>query len=201
MAIELNLPSGGTAYNPKVSFPEPGTEVVFGIVSVDVEDQTDFRTGEVLISEYNGKPKTQVVVTIVVKNEGALTSAGKDDAGTLQYKPLEVGEVAELVYRGHNRYDPDHKDHKTWGWATDQIGKVNVGDIGRAYFERTAAGAGSVPKKIIQTELRPAKPEEAAFVKQCEDAYYAKQATPKIEVASSSAAPSYASSGPDLDAF
>lgn len=171
------------AITPSLKLATIGDKVDFAVINEDVVPAYVFGT-KTQATTQSGKPKTQDKVTVLVIRGTALiadTDAdGKvvvDGAGNPVLRQVREGDIGTIFFEGQNRWDPDldkTRDKgapKSWSAAKEDVGGLNVGDVGRWLYERDVQGQGAQPRKVRIVQLRRPKPEEQARTTRCEELY------------------------------
>lgn len=171
------------AITPSIKLATIGDKVDFAVINEEVVPAYVYGT-KTQAQTQSGKPKTQDKVTVLIIRGTALiadTDAdGKivvDGAGGAVMRQVREGDVGTIFFEGQNRWDPDldktrdKNAPKSWSAAKEDVGGLNVGDVGRWLYERDVQGAGAQPRKIRIVQLRRPKPEEQARLAECERLY------------------------------
>ena len=120
---------------------------------------------------------------LVIKGTGLITDTddeGKavtDADGNAVVRQVREGDIGAIYFEGQSRYDPDidkprpKGGPKSWSAAKEDVGGLNVGDVGRWIYESDMPGQGAQPRKVRKVQLRRPKPEEQARTTRCEDLY------------------------------
>lgn len=169
---------------PSITLPTIGDKLDFAVVNEEIVPSYIFGTKTQDVSKVSGKPKTQDLVTVLVIKGTALIAdtdaEGKiinDAQSNKVLRQVREGDVGAIYFEGQSRYDPDvdkTRDKgaaKSWSAAKEDVGGLNVGDVGRWSYEGDVQGQGAQPRKVRKVQLRRAKPEEAARTAQCEALY------------------------------
>lgn len=168
--IPLN-PGGGESRRPApLALTEPGQYIDFAVINEEKAPAYVYGTNERALTK-DGKPKTKDILTVlVVRGTGMV---GKRD----ERRVVQGGDIATIHIEGQDRWDPDadkakDKDaFKSWSGAKEDHGQLNVGDVGRWWFEGTRQGKGAEPRKIRLFKLRGHKPEELEQTERCRTLY------------------------------
>lgn len=167
MTIPINSGGGESRRPPAVSLRNIGDHVDFAVVNEEKAPAYVFGTNERALTK-DGKPKTKDVLTVVIiAGTGVITQDRVD-------RPVLAGETASIHIEGQTRWDPDADkakaagDFKSWSGAKEDLGQLQVGDVGRWRFDSTLQGKGAEPRKLRLFKLRRPKPEEAERTALCE---------------------------------
>ena len=167
----MPIPLGNTVQTlPSLKFVEPGEIAKFVVIDIDEKVPfTEWNTGEQ--KTYDGKPLYQVMLTVrILPDTTAQVGTGKGDNAVR--RPATPGEIVNLYIASHNKYDPSDPTHRTYAVAQKERGRIAVGDLGGARFERKQQGRGSDPKHIMAYAFRaPANAEELALRQEAEAEY------------------------------
>lgn len=182
MPIPLGTDKGPIV--PSITLPTIGDKLDFAVINEEVVPAYIFGTKTQDTSKVSGKPKTQDKVTVLVIKGTALiadTDAdGKivnDAQGNKVLRQVREGDIGVIFFEGQSRYDPDvdkaraKGEAKSWSAAKEDVGGLNVGDVGRWSYESDVQGQGAQPRKVRKVMLRRAKPEEQSRTTQCEALY------------------------------
>lgn len=144
----------------------------------------DFDTGQVVLNERTGNPKTQYLLLCLVM-EGTTAKVGKNR----QYRDAEVGEVVAMWVGGLDKYNSDNA--KCFDDVRKAHGAINVGDVVKRAFVREQAPSN--PKynatKINEFGLRRAKEGEESAVADAEREYTARQQPTQLASAPAAGVP------------
>lgn len=165
----IPISSGGSESRrpPAISLKEKGQYVDFAVVNEEKAPAYVYGTKEVAQTK-DGKPKTKDVVTVVVIQGTGTLKDGETD------RTVQPGDVATIHIEGQTRWSPDEDktrqkgEFKSWSGAKEDLGQLEVGDVGRWFFENEVQGKGTQPRKVRTFKLRRAKPEETERTQRCE---------------------------------
>lgn len=168
---------------PSIKLATIGDKVDFAVINEEVVPAYVFNT-KTQATTQSGKPKTQDKVTVLVIRGTALIATtdadGKivnGDDGKPVMRQVREGDMGVIFFEGQNRWDPDldkTRDKgtpKSWSAAKEDVGGLNVGDVGRWIYERDVQGKGEQPRKVRIVQLRRPKAEEQARLDQCVELY------------------------------
>lgn len=170
MGTPINSGTGETRRPPAISLRDIGQYVDFAVVNEEKAPAYVYGSNEVAATK-DGKPKTKDVVTVVVVQGNATIKV--DDVE----RTVQPDDVASIHIESFMRWDPDldkargKGEFKSWSGAKEDLGQLEVGTVGRWYFEAEVPGKGANPRKLRLFKLRPSKPEEHARTQRCEQLY------------------------------
>jgi len=171
MGIPINSGSGESRRPPALSLTEIGQYVDFAVVNEEKAPAYVYGTNERAVTK-DGKPKTKDVVTVVV-----IQGTGQIREGD-GYRTVVAGDVGTIHIEGQMRWDPDldktrdKGGFKSWSGAKEELGQLEVGTVGRWFYEADQPGKGVQARKLRLFKLRQAKPEEHERTAQCEQLYH-----------------------------
>lgn len=169
MGIPLR-PNTETRRPPALSLREKGQYIDFAVVNEEKAPAYVYGTNERAVTK-SGNPKTKDVVTVVVIQGTGVITEDKVD------RPVQAGDVATIHIEGQSRWDPDFDKtrdkggFKSWSGAKEDLGQLEVGTVGRWFFEGELQGKGAQPRKLRLFKLRQPKPEEHDRTQRCEQLY------------------------------
>lgn len=157
---------------------------------------------------YEGRPKYQDVITLLVTNAQAVCSPKGSTPETIV--PVTPGQVVNEYVTGHNKYDPERPAEYGLSWrvAKQALGRVlRVGDLVRIDFlatlNRTWDGRPlGLPKHVKGYQVvAPSTPEEFALVEKAREMRRAIKAGQPSPSSSAAPAPGAGNAGQRASGF
>ena len=170
MGIPISSGGGESRRPPAISLREKGQYVDFAVVNEEKAPAYVYGTNEVAQTKA-GQPKTKDVVTVIIIQGTGTIKEGDSE------RPVAAGDVATIHIEGQTRWSPDDDklrqkgDFKSWSGAKEDLGRLEVGDVGRWFFEAEIAGKGAQPRKVRTFKMRKPKAEESERTQRCEQLY------------------------------
>lgn len=173
--IPIN-PGGGESRRPlPLSLRAPGQYIDFAIINEEKAPAYVYGTKDRAVTK-DGKPKTKDIVTVlVVRGTGMIGSPKAEPGDPNELRVVQPGDIATIHIEGQDRWDPDVDKtkekgaFKSWSGSKEDHGGLNVGDVGRWWFEGEVQGKGAQPRKVRLFKLRRHTPDEAAQTERCRD--------------------------------
>lgn len=168
---------------PAAYFPNPGDQIVVGIVDVATYQQRDYDSGELKSWPDGGKVEGKVVTGLVISCAGAMSGTEKS------HQEVGPGELVTFWCEGGKYF--------TYRDALKAHGPISRGDVmlWKRADDEPAKNPRHNPRKVYVARLRSPEAKDGDIVARCQAAHREQARTPALDT------PVATSVGADVDPF